>query len=160
MRVENGEPGDLTSRARITCHQVEQRRAQLLKDPDERDRHTHGCLLCAEAIDGHPPSRSSLRAHRGRACYTSRVRGCVTLSRMEFRAGTPGDADAVAVLHTESWRSAYAGIMPDSYLDGPLLEERRELWAGRLTPEVAGLDGGSRLLIAERENELHGFVYL
>ncbi len=72
--------------------------------------------------------------------------------------GTPGDADAIAALHTESWRSAYAGIMPASYLDGPLLEERRELWATRLTPEVPG--DASHLLLAERDDALHGFAYL
>ena len=42
------------------------------------------------------------------------------------------DAEAIASLHAESWRSAYRGLMPDSFLDGPVFEERRALWAERM----------------------------
>ena len=34
------------------------------------------------------------------------------------------DASAIAALHAESWRSAYRGLYPDEFLDGPILEER------------------------------------
>ncbi|MCG5212221.1 GNAT family N-acetyltransferase [Streptosporangium sp. KLBMP 9127] len=76
---------------------------------------------------------------------------------MHFRTGTPDDATLIAALHTESWRSAYAGIMPAAYLNGPLLEERDALWTARLSREVMD---ASHLLIAERGGTLQGFAYL
>ncbi|MET7338726.1 GNAT family N-acetyltransferase [Nonomuraea sp. NPDC005650] len=90
---------------------------------------------------------------------------------MRFRTGTPRDADLIAALHTESWQTAYAGIMPASYLDGPLLEDRRALWAARLASGGPGGDGpggdgpggdgnASYLLLAEQDDALQGFTYL
>ena len=35
-------------------------------------------------------------------------------------------------MHAESWRSAYRGFLPDAYLDGPVFEARRILWAARM----------------------------
>ncbi|MEU7021134.1 GNAT family N-acetyltransferase [Streptomyces sp. NPDC046203] len=78
---------------------------------------------------------------------------------MKIRTGTSNDAERVAALHTESWRTAYAGIMPDGFLRGPLLEDRLKLWRGRLdepqpgaalfvvesTGEPAGADGADGL---------------
>ncbi|WP_245721669.1 GNAT family N-acetyltransferase [Nocardia crassostreae] len=73
-----------------------------------------------------------------------------------IRDGVPGDADAVAAMHTASWRTAYAGMMPDDYLNGPLLEERLSLWRTRLTSG----GGPGHLLIAETRSVMAGFVYL
>ncbi|WP_030301684.1 GNAT family N-acetyltransferase, partial [Streptomyces katrae] len=75
---------------------------------------------------------------------------------MEIRRGHKGDAIAVATLHAESWRTAYAGIMPTSFLGGPLLEDRLELWRGRLDEPLAG----AALFVAERASETDGFAYL
>jgi len=41
------------------------------------------------------------------------------------------DADAIAAAHAESWRATYRGILSDAYLDGPIDEERRNLWRKR-----------------------------
>jgi GNAT superfamily N-acetyltransferase len=41
------------------------------------------------------------------------------------------DAEALARLHVESWRSAYRGILPDAFLDGSLEENRLQLWRQR-----------------------------
>jgi ribosomal protein S18 acetylase RimI-like enzyme len=81
---------------------------------------------------------------------------------MHFRTGTTDDAERIAALHTESWQTAYAGIMPAAYLDGPLLEVRRDMWATRLewsTPEFVDEDSVF-LLVAEEGGALQGFVYL
>ena len=43
------------------------------------------------------------------------------------------DAPALAALHAESWRSAYRGLLPDDYLDGPIEEERLQFWQRRMT---------------------------
>jgi predicted N-acetyltransferase YhbS len=61
------------------------------------------------------------------------------------RAG-PADADRVADLHAASWRSAYRGMLTDSYLDGPVEAERRAVWRGRLGP---GLDEARIVYLAE-----------
>jgi GNAT superfamily N-acetyltransferase len=47
------------------------------------------------------------------------------------RAGAD-DWPAVAELHAASWRDSYRGIYPDSYLDGPVWEDRRVFWRERL----------------------------
>ena len=44
---------------------------------------------------------------------------------MTIRAARPDDAPAVAMLHANSWRSAYRGILRDEFLDGALDENRR-----------------------------------
>jgi GNAT superfamily N-acetyltransferase len=43
---------------------------------------------------------------------------------MELTEATLHDYKDIAALQTESWRSAYRGILPGSYLDGPILKER------------------------------------
>jgi hypothetical protein len=45
--------------------------------------------------------------------------------------GTLHDCEDIAALHIESWRSAYRGILPASYLMGPLLP-RGKLTGGTL----------------------------
>ncbi|MDX2389284.1 MULTISPECIES: N-acetyltransferase [unclassified Streptomyces] len=75
---------------------------------------------------------------------------------MEIRTGRKSDAAEVAAMHAESWRTAYAGIMPSSFLAGPLLEDRLELWLGRLDEPHPG----ATLFVAEEAAEMQGFAYL
>jgi GNAT superfamily N-acetyltransferase len=79
---------------------------------------------------------------------------------MEVRTGTARDTLRVASLHTDSWRTAYAGLMPASYLDGPLRQEQADMWKTRLAPPVDGDPTGAHLLIAEHGIDLLGFAYL
>ncbi|MFF4269443.1 GNAT family N-acetyltransferase [Streptomyces sp. NPDC001536] len=78
---------------------------------------------------------------------------------MLIARGTTADADRIAALHTASWRSAYAALLPAAYLHGPVAEEHRETWRGR-TAGLAEGDTDRLLLIADEGGELHGFVYL
>lgn len=62
------------------------------------------------------------------------------------------DALAIAALHTESWRDAYRSLLPDTFLDGLLFEDRLAQWTdrlGRLTKDEAlvlkALDGDETL---------------
>jgi hypothetical protein len=48
-----------------------------------------------------------------------------------IRYGTPEDADAIAALHAESWRSAYRGLIPDEDLGEALDGERLQFWRAR-----------------------------
>jgi ribosomal protein S18 acetylase RimI-like enzyme len=78
---------------------------------------------------------------------------------MHFRSGTPADADAIAALHTASWRSAYADLMPAAHLNGPLAEEHLAKWRAR----TAELSPGRFLLLAEEggtADELRGFIHV
>ena len=43
------------------------------------------------------------------------------------RAG-PGDARAIARVHVESWRSAYAGIIPDRVMVGMSVDDKAAFW--------------------------------
>ncbi|WP_043455579.1 GNAT family N-acetyltransferase [Streptomyces fulvoviolaceus] len=75
---------------------------------------------------------------------------------MLIRKGTPADADRIAALHTASWRSAYATLMPAAYLQGPLAEEHREKWRTR----TSALGADRLLLTAEEDGEVCGFLHL
>ncbi|MEU8104668.1 GNAT family N-acetyltransferase [Nonomuraea muscovyensis] len=76
---------------------------------------------------------------------------------MEIRPGTAADADPIAALHTASWQTAYAGIMPGAYLDGPLPDEHLALWRARLSRPPGG---DTCLLVAGDGDGLAGFAYL
>jgi ribosomal protein S18 acetylase RimI-like enzyme len=83
-------------------------------------------------------------------------------STVEIRTGTAADAVAVADLHTDSWRTAYAGMVPAEALGADLAEQRRELWEIRLTADYGPAENTPLLLIAQRpgEPEPLGFAYL
>jgi GNAT superfamily N-acetyltransferase len=76
---------------------------------------------------------------------------------LSFRQATPSDAGAIASVHTENWREAYRGILPDAYLKGPVVSDRLNLWRARFASP-----GADRhfVLLAESEMELAGFVCL
>ncbi|MCC7008948.1 MAG: GNAT family N-acetyltransferase [Acidobacteria bacterium] len=78
----------------------------------------------------------------------------IDFSDVRLVAATPGDAEAIAALHTESWRSAYRGLVPDAYLAGPIVEDRRQVWTARLAvPDAAQL-----VLKAVEDDQLVGFT--
>lgn len=45
-----------------------------------------------------------------------------------FRAALPSDLPAIAALQTATWRQAYAGLLPDAYLDGPMAQDLTDRW--------------------------------
>jgi GNAT superfamily N-acetyltransferase len=81
---------------------------------------------------------------------------------MEVRTGTAQDTLRVASLHTDSWQAAYAGLMPASYLEGPLRDQQADMWKSRLAPanQRDGDTDGGHLLIAAHGIDLLGFAYL
>ena len=67
-----------------------------------------------------------------------------------LREANAVDADAIAALHTDSWRRTYRGMMSDAFLDGGALENRRHVWRERLgsqnsKPLVVVADAGGRI---------------
>ncbi|HEX3395239.1 MAG TPA: GNAT family N-acetyltransferase [Steroidobacteraceae bacterium] len=74
---------------------------------------------------------------------------------MAIRIAGLADADAIAQLHTCSWQTAYRAILRDDFLHGPLHENRRILWHGRLS----GPDRSDQLvLVDEHEGTIRGFA--
>ncbi len=72
-----------------------------------------------------------------------------------LRKALTSDAETLAALHTESWRSAYRGILSDDYLDGTIFDERKSYWQKSL---IAPEPDRRFILIAEREGEAVAFV--
>ncbi len=73
---------------------------------------------------------------------------------MTIRDAGPADAATIADLHVASWRSAYRGIMPDSFLDGPVVADRRAHWDAMLARPPAG----AVVLLAEAAGQPMGFI--
>lgn len=73
---------------------------------------------------------------------------------MNLREATPGDIEAIARLHAESWRSAYRGQYSDAYLDGPVYDNRMMVWRERLTAPA----GNQHTIVAEEDGAVAGFV--
>lgn len=73
---------------------------------------------------------------------------------MDIRRATPDDAEALAKVHIDSWRSAYRGLVPDSHL----AELDYERSARRFRQPGAGLD--EETYVAEQDGEVLGFVTL
>lgn len=64
---------------------------------------------------------------------------------LSIRPATPEDASEIAQVHVDSWRTTYAGIVPDEYLATLNKAERATQWQEWLTRDipvyVAALDG-------------------
>jgi len=74
---------------------------------------------------------------------------------LEIRQAYAGDAEAIAELHVLSWRGAYRGILPDSFLDLEADAERRAAWQRFFaSPPV----GGVVFIALDRDRTVHGFV--
>jgi ribosomal protein S18 acetylase RimI-like enzyme len=71
----------------------------------------------------------------------------------DVRAATPDDAGAIADINLRSWRHAYRGIMPDSYLAA--LDQAA---IARRVRDVA-LSGGATILVAASP-EVRGFSWM
>lgn len=57
------------------------------------------------------------------------------MSTYTIRPATVADADSIARVHVDSWRTTYAGIVPQAYLDGLSYESRIESWSAILKGE-------------------------
>jgi|SRR5271166_210145 len=68
-----------------------------------------------------------------------------------IRAATEYDAVAISRVHVQSWRTTYAGIVPDEYLATLNEAERVPLWREWLARDI-------RVYIADLDGEIVGFV--
>lgn len=75
-----------------------------------------------------------------------------------LRAATASDWEAIAALHAEASRVAYAGILDPHYLAVTIFDEKRELWRNRLVTDPD--DAARKIIIAEANGALAGFACL
>jgi GNAT superfamily N-acetyltransferase len=73
---------------------------------------------------------------------------------MELIAAQADDAERIAELHAESWRVHYRGFYRDDYLDGPVNEDRLQVWRGRLNEPSEN----QLVLIAAEGDDYLGFA--
>jgi GNAT superfamily N-acetyltransferase len=73
---------------------------------------------------------------------------------MEYRIrpATVDDADEIARVHVESWRTTYAGIVSQAYLDALSVDARAQNWRSHL----ASVD--PVIFVAEQASGLFGFA--
>lgn len=72
-----------------------------------------------------------------------------------YREALASDAEAVAVLHAESWRRNYRGAYLDSYLDGDVFTDRLAVWSDRLESPAPG----HHTVVAESDGVVVGFAH-
>lgn len=77
------------------------------------------------------------------------------MSPATIRPATPSDVEAIAHIHVEAWRSAYAGIIPDAYLVRMDVAGQRGMWRSTLQ----GGGRGHHVIVAELgDGEVAGFA--
>ena len=76
------------------------------------------------------------------------------MKKISIRQGQAADATTIASLHTDSWRTAYRGLLTDAYLDNDLLGERTRYW----TEKMATLKTNEFVLMAEDGHDVVGFI--
>jgi ribosomal protein S18 acetylase RimI-like enzyme len=74
---------------------------------------------------------------------------------VQLRRATPGDRDAIARLHADSWRASYRGIYTDEYLDHAAADERLAVWRERF----ASWDPQWICIVGELDGEVSGFAH-
>ena len=70
-----------------------------------------------------------------------------------IRDATVEDASAIARIHVDTWRNAYAGIIPESYLAKLSKEQRQNRWADSLSQSTAGT-----IVITDRNSDVVGWA--
>jgi GNAT superfamily N-acetyltransferase len=73
-----------------------------------------------------------------------------------LRCTTPDDLRTIAGLHAESWKRAYRGIYPDTYLDRDVDAERLAVW----TERFASPRPDQRTVLAEDDGTPAGFAHV
>ena len=73
-----------------------------------------------------------------------------------IREARPKDAAAIARVHVDTWRTTYAGILPDAFLAGLEYANSEAVWSAAMASDRSG----ASLLVAETaQGEVVGFAY-
>lgn len=71
-----------------------------------------------------------------------------------YREATLADAEAIAQLHSLSWQQNYRGSFTDAFLNGPVLDNRQQVWQNRLQQPALN----QCIIMAESAGILCGFA--
>lgn len=71
------------------------------------------------------------------------------MSEMRIRVARLSDATAIARVYVETWRSAYAGLVPDRVLTGMSMSRQRRQWKAQIA-------SGDTVMVADHPD--HGVV--
>lgn len=74
---------------------------------------------------------------------------------VEVRLATLADAAAIATVHIHSWKQAYAGLVPEAYLNTLHLDEQTETWRRWLSTSATDQ---LTTLVASQGEQILGFV--
>ena len=74
---------------------------------------------------------------------------------IEIRHAVLADARAIAEVHVASWRTTYAGIVAQSYLDALSVDQRAAAWERRLANMTASR---SEIFVVDTREGVVGFV--
>lgn len=72
-----------------------------------------------------------------------------------IRGATVDDAAAIAAVDVASWRAAYAGLMPDGYLDAMSVAGKTAAWERSLQREASR---GKRTIVAMKRGRVIGYA--
>lgn len=89
--------------------------------------------------------------HIGGGLGKNAARVRFVLMEFRIRRAVAADAGAIARVHVDSWRSTYAGIVPEEFLASLNLDDRAEMW-GRMLAAEDGL-----MFVAQEEAAVFGF---
>ncbi|MEN7526064.1 GNAT family N-acetyltransferase [Cupriavidus sp. DL-D2] len=76
---------------------------------------------------------------------------------IELVPATSADADLLASMHADSWRHAYAGLIPNEYLDVHAVNERLATWRARM---LDGAEAPIEVTILRVDGQPAGFSCL
>ncbi|MBL7778082.1 MAG: GNAT family N-acetyltransferase [Chitinophagales bacterium] len=76
----------------------------------------------------------------------------VTNSTINIRTATPRDAEQIAFVHIDSWRTTYRSIVSDNFLDNLNGQTKSNFWESVLTTK------SDNVFVAESDGEIIGFA--
>ena len=79
------------------------------------------------------------------------------IKEIQLRRATLADAQAIAAIRVEGWRTSYHDIIPDTYLDNMNLEENILQWE-TILHVLPSKEDSLCVFVAESEGEIVGFV--
>ncbi|MBI3712985.1 MAG: GNAT family N-acetyltransferase [Burkholderiales bacterium] len=79
------------------------------------------------------------------------------MKEIQLRRATVADAEAIAAIRIEGWRSTYRGMIPDSYLDDMDMNENLLHWR-TILQALPSKEDALCVYVAVSDNEIVGFV--
>ncbi|TMW70642.1 GNAT family N-acetyltransferase [Alteribacter natronophilus] len=78
---------------------------------------------------------------------------------MQIRKAAEGDEKGIAVVHVDSWKETYRGIIPDSVLDNRTYERQEKMWKNAIASlHPDGSDGRIILVAEDHDGSIAGFA--